>query len=118
MSHANQKSTTLIDGHAIYNLGLNSLKHCKKALAFEKQFLGPDGNLPSGTNGDDLNNFILEGMYKSLKSGTFDTVIAADEDEIEANSENNNTYERPYDWTFPRWTAYKLFGPRADRAYL
>ncbi len=117
MSHANQKSTTLIDGRAIYNLGLNSLKHCKKALAFEKQFLGPDGNLPSGTNVYDLNNFILEGMYKSLKSGTIDTIIAADEDKIKASNNNNNTSERPYDWTFPGWIAYKLFGPRADRAY-
>ena len=117
VSHANQKSPTLIDGRAIYNLGLNSLKHCKKALAFEKQFLGPDGNLPSGTNEDDLNSFILNGMYKSLKSGSIDTVLVDEEDENDDNNNNNNNTDRPYDWTFPGWIAYKLFGPHANRAF-
>jgi hypothetical protein len=86
-------------------------------LAFEKQLLGPDGNLPSGTNRNDLNNFILLGMYKLLKSSSIDTIIADDQDENDANNNNNNASERPCDWTFPRWIAHKLFGPRANRAY-
>jgi hypothetical protein len=88
---------------AMQSIGLNALKHCK-ALASEKQFLGLDRNLPSDTNEDDLNNFILEGMYKSLKSGSIDTVVADDKDKNDANN-NNNASERPYDWTFPGWIA-------------
>jgi hypothetical protein len=32
-------------------------------LAFQKKFLNSDGELPSGTNEDDVDKFILDGMY-------------------------------------------------------
>jgi hypothetical protein len=66
-SVANQKSSVLIDGSAIFNKGNKVLKNCKKALAFEKQFL-PNDQMPSGSNEDDLDKTILDGMFKALKT--------------------------------------------------
>ena len=35
----------------------------KKMLAFRKKFLNSDGELPSGTNEDDVDKFILDMAY-------------------------------------------------------
>ena len=81
IQHTNQKNKVVIEGRSIYNLGCNALRSCKKMLAFRKQFLNSDGELPSGTNEDDVDQFILDGMYRSLKAVDLDNEDAVDADD-------------------------------------
>ena len=102
ISVANQKSSVLIDGRAIFNTGKKVLKNCKKALAFEKQFLR-NGQMPSGSNEEDLDKYILDGMIKALKASGADE----NDDPDSPSSENNNNNDeavgtdasrRPHYW--------------------
>jgi hypothetical protein len=113
VSVTNQKNGVPMDGRAIFNLACRALKHCKKALSFMKQFL-VNGQLPSGTNEDDLDIFILDNMYRILKGGDIDTIDDA-EDDVAADAAATTT--RPEEWFFPGWAAYKAFGPRAPTEY-
>mmetsp|Transcript_4745 Transcript_4745/g.7038 ORF Transcript_4745/g.7038 Transcript_4745/m.7038 type:complete len:306 (+) Transcript_4745:286-1203(+) len=115
VSHANQSSETLIDGRAIFNLATNALKNCKKMLADHQQFL-KNGELPSGTNDDDLDKYIINGMYRDLKgtdaTNNAEIELAASE---EAKNEEDEEFgeEAPTDWSPPGWFAFKIFVPHA-----
>jgi hypothetical protein len=69
LSSANQSTPVLIYGQKIYNLATNALKNGKKALSIE-QSAYKDGKLPSSWNDDDLDNFILDGMWKMPMGAT------------------------------------------------
>jgi hypothetical protein len=55
---ANQKSSVVIDGRAIFNMAQSVLQHGKKALAIEQPAY-VNGKLPSGWNDDTLDKYIL-----------------------------------------------------------
>jgi hypothetical protein len=124
ISSAKQSSSVLIDGRAIYTLAMTALKNGKKALSIEKSVY-KDGKLPSGWSDDDLDEFILDGMWRMLKvSGTEpeSPVDANDKVEVEDATDEDSTrapeiFERPEEWIFPGWVAYHTFGPRAHDAY-
>ncbi len=81
IQQTNQKNKIVIEGRSIYNLGCNTLRSCKKMIALWKQFLNSDGDLPSGTNEDDLDQHILDGMYSASKAGDLDN------DEVEVDDD-------------------------------
>jgi hypothetical protein len=109
----------LIDGRAIYTLATNALKNGKKALSIE-QSAYKDGKLPSGWNDEDLDCFILDGMWRMLTGSTVYDVEPESQENIE-NIEDEAAEpvapeadsDRPESWIFPGWMAYRLFGPRA-----
>jgi hypothetical protein len=126
VSSANQSTSVLIDGRAIYTLATTALRNGKKALAIEKSAY-KDGKLPSGWNDDDLDGFVLDGMYKMLtgpilcdddaeadvEENAQDDVAVADAEAEAAGNALTSTSERPETWIFPGWVAYRLLGPRA-----
>jgi hypothetical protein len=110
----------LADGRLIYSLAQNALKHGEKALSIETS-LYVDGKLPSGWNDDDLDEHILNEMWRLLHSSL---VVQLDEDRHSEDADDNdddaaasqaslNVQEHPQDWVFLVWIAYLLFGPRA-----
>ena len=119
LSTAHQSTQVLIDGRAIYSLATTALKNGKKALSVELSAY-KDGKLPSGWNDEDLDKFILDGMWTMLtgapvydpdnegQENVDDVVAAADDD-----AQDGQTSERPESWIFSGWCAYRLFGPRA-----
>jgi hypothetical protein len=62
LSTAHQSMQVLIDGRALYSLATTALKIGKKALSVELSAY-KDGKLPSGWNDEDLDKFILDGMW-------------------------------------------------------
>jgi hypothetical protein len=120
ISSAKQSSSVLIDGRAIYTLAMTALKNGKKALSIKKSAY-KDGKLPSGWSDDDLDKFILDGMWRMFKvSGTESEskVDADDEVEVEDAADEDSTRaleisEHPEEWIIPGWVAYRMFGPRA-----
>ena len=115
LSTANQSTSVLADGRLLYSLAQNALKHGKKALSIEMAAY-VDGKLPSGWNDDDLDNHILDGMWRLLNTAPIVDVaddIDDNDDYAAANQAATSTPERPLDWIFPGWVAYLLFGPRA-----
>ena len=94
---ANQSTSVLADGRLLYSLAQNALKHGKKALSIETAAY-VDGKLPSGWNEDDLDNHILDGMWRLLNNTPI--VDAADDiddnnDDAAANQEATSTPECP-----------------------
>jgi hypothetical protein len=120
LSTANQSTSVLADGRLIYSMAQNALKHGKKALSIEMDAY-VDGKLPSGWNDDDLDQHILDGMWRLLNNSPVCDVdeerhsedVDDNDDDAAANQAATNVSERPSDWVFPGWVAYLLFGPRA-----
>ena len=125
LSSANQSTQVLIDGQAIYTLAMNALKNGKKALSFE-QSAYKDGKVPSGWNNDDLDDYILDGMWRMLTGAKVidveaePQVNADDEAENEGVANDEGNSDRPESWIFQGWFAYRLFGPTTmiDQHYL
>ncbi len=119
LSTAHQSTQVLIDCRPIYSLATTALKNGKKVLSVELS-AHKDGKLPSGWNDEDLDKFILDGMWTMLtgapvydpdnegQENVDDVVAAADDD-----AQDGQTTERPESWIFSGWCAYRLFGPRA-----
>ncbi len=116
LSTSNQSTSMLADGRLIYSMAQNALKHGKKALSIEMDAY-VDGKLPSGWNDDDLDEHILDGMWRLLNSNP---VLDVDDDKHSEDVDDNdddaaasqaapNVQERPLDWVFPGWAAYLLF---------
>ena len=119
LSAANQKSNVVVDGRAIFNMAQSVLKHGKKVLAIE-QSAYVNGKLPSGWNDDTLDKHILDGMYRSINLSPMLDVDGEDvgeDDDAAANLSSEDVSERPSEWLFPGWMAYRLFGPRAHVDY-
>jgi hypothetical protein len=118
LSAANQKNNILIDGRAIFNMAQSALKHGKKALAIEKGAY-VNSKLPSGWNDDTLDKHILDNMWRSLHlTPDLDLAVedvgeVGEDDEAAAEQTADDVAERPEEWIFPGWMAYRLFGPRA-----
>jgi hypothetical protein len=78
-----------------------------------------DGKLPSGWNDDDLDDFILDGMWQMLTGAKVIDVEAEPQDNADDEAENEGVandegnFDRPESWIFQGWFAYRLFGPRA-----
>jgi hypothetical protein len=97
LSTENQNTLVLADGRLLYSLTRNALKHGKKALSIEMAAY-IDGKLSSGWNDDDLDNHILDGMWRLLNNAPI--VDAADDiddnnDDAAANQEATSTPECP-----------------------
>jgi hypothetical protein len=115
---ANQSTSVLADGRLLYSLTQNALKHGKKALSIETAAY-IDGKLPSGWNEDDLDNHILDGMWRLLNNAPVVDVaddVDDNDDDAAANQCTSNT-ERPQDWIFPGWVAHLIFGPHAVSSF-
>jgi hypothetical protein len=57
-----------ISGLSLWNRLEQILRNCKKAAAFAKEKLKPDGSFDSGNSADDLWDHVLDKMYEYLKS--------------------------------------------------
>ncbi len=73
-----------------------------------------DGKLPSGWNDEDLDHFVLNGMYTMLNRASSVNVDGDDEDD---NGDVDETVERPDGWIFPGWFAYRLLGSHAHNDF-
>jgi hypothetical protein len=72
-------------------------------LAFRKKFLNSDGELPSGTNEDDVDKFILDGMYGLSARVEVD----GDANDLEPNDDeevpNGTMAQAPLEYTPVGW---------------
>ncbi len=87
-------------------------------LAFQQKFLSTNGELPSGTNEDDVDKFILDGMY-----GLSNAVeVPGDADDLQPTNDENEvpnctTVETPPEYTTVGWYKYTIMGPCAEKEY-
>jgi hypothetical protein len=99
-------------------------KNCKKAMAFAKEKLKPDGSFASGTNNaDDLWNHVLDKMYEYTSSNDVADVENNDEDDPDDDEEEAGDNDAPGDappaapgtrpptWYFRGFWTFQLFGP-------
>lgn len=118
----------LITGRTLHSQAQDGLLHCKKAFAFAREIMDANGNLPSGTNEDDLYVHVLDRMWADQNKK--DTVDLDDEEEDDANGnadddDNDDDNDgsvtadtpRPPGWHFKGWFAFVLFGPTAAKEY-
>jgi hypothetical protein len=70
LKNSSTSGNRLISGTTLLNMGKQTLRNWKKALAFGVEFLNPDGTLPSGTTEEDYDKHVLESMHKLLKGAT------------------------------------------------
>lgn len=75
---------TLVSGRTLLNTLQKDMKGVKKLLALEKKFLNSDGQLPSGTNEEDLIEYIWK---ESWKQHSF---IKKKQNDQKQQKENNN----------------------------
>lgn len=66
----------LITGRTLHSQAQDGLLHCKKAFAFAREIMDTNGNLPSGTNEDDLYVHVLDRMWADQNKK--DTVVLDD----------------------------------------
>jgi hypothetical protein len=98
-----------IAGLSLWNRAEQILKNCKKAAAFAKEKLKPDGSFDSGTNNaDDFWEHVLDKMYEYLKS---EGKVGEVDDENEDDSVAPGV--RPSGWYFRGFWTFQLFGPLA-----
>jgi hypothetical protein len=98
-----------IAGLSLWNRAEQILKNCKKAAAFAKEKLKPDGSFNSGTNNaDDFWEHVLDKMYEYLKS---EGEVGEVDDENEDDSVAPGV--RPSGWYFRGFWTFQLFGPLA-----
>ena len=62
LQRATLNRNVLITGRSLLSMAKDVIKNCKKALAYANAFLDTEGNLPSGTNIDDLLDHVKEAM--------------------------------------------------------
>jgi hypothetical protein len=70
------------------------LRNCKKAAAFAKKKLKPDGLFNSGNNADNLWEYVLVTMYEYLK------IIGAVDDDNDDDNDSIAAGVRPSSWYF------------------
>ncbi len=74
-----------------------------------EQLTYANGKLPLGWNDDDLDHFILDGMWKMLKKSSSVNVDGDDEDN---EGDVGKTVEHHDSWIAPGWMAYRLLRQR------
>jgi hypothetical protein len=112
LKQATLSSARPITGLTLWNRAEEMLRNCKKAAAFAKEKLNPDGSLKSGLNADDVWEHVLEKMYEYTNT-TRNDVLDDDDDNLEDNSESVAPGVRPPTWYFRGFWTFQLFGPLA-----
>jgi hypothetical protein len=104
-------SSRPVQGSTLWTHSETNLWNCKKASAFAKERLNPDGSLKSGTNNlDELWEHVLEKMWESSKT---ESKVGVDGDNEEENGESVPNGDRPQTWYFRGFWTFQLFGPMA-----
>lgn len=128
-SEAMLKQSTLssnrpVAGLSLWNRADEIHRNCKKAVAFAKDKLKPDGSFQSGTNNaDDFWEYVLDKMYEYLKVSQNKQVATAEDDDGrsgEQQGDDDNEEDsanacggRPEGWYFCGFWAFQLYGPLA-----
>jgi hypothetical protein len=98
-------------------------KNCKKAMAFVKEKINPDGTFASGTNNaDDLWDHVLDKMYEYTAQDTTANHENDDEDDFADGNDEEGVNDasgdapgtRPKTWYFRGFWTLQLFGPLAQ----
>jgi hypothetical protein len=115
LKKATLSSSRLVSGLSLWkNLLEDILRNCKKAAAFAKEKMNPDGSLRSGTNNlDELWEHVLEKMWEYSKSQSKAVNGDDEEENDDANDESVPNGDRPQDWYFCGFWTFQLFGPLA-----
>ena len=79
LEKATQKGVELINGRSLLRLAKATSAILRKADAYAKQFLDPDGNYPSGKGVDDLLDHVMSELLREKMSGTLE---GGDDDDL------------------------------------
>lgn len=103
------KSKAAIKARTITTYAETAIRNCKLASAFGKQFIQPNGSLPSGWSRQDYFNNVLDLMYQKVMVDPKGKSIMDGEEREEMLSK-----DRPPRWVFNGYMAFVLYGPLAD----
>jgi hypothetical protein len=123
-SEAMLKQSTLssnrpVVGLSLWNRADEIHRNCKKAVAFAKDKLKPDGSFQSGTNNaDDFWEYVLDKMYEYLKVSQNKQVVTVEDDDGQQGDDDNEesasaSAGRPEGWYFCGFWVFRLYGPLA-----
>lgn len=85
-----------------------ALRNCKNAAAFGKQFMDPNGSLPSGWSRENYFDRVLDLMYTKITHEPKAKKALNADARVEILSK-----KRPDGWVFNGFMAFVLFGPLA-----
>jgi hypothetical protein len=135
LSGSSNNAKGLIAGKSLYNYSQDVAKNVRKALSLFHEYMDTDsdGNpaYPSGKTQDDLNVYILKGMYKythtQLAKQEKDLVLIDSDSALPASASSTVVSDADLDvlatdsveqgWWFPGFFCFVAFGPQAPPEY-